>query len=188
MKKLLVMAAILLGAVTANAQNEVGQLSIAPTVGVNYAKITTDKQKFNTFFELGANAEYGVAEKLGVTAGLFYSFQGSKDDGGLGKKTETSYINVPILANYYVWNGLAVKAGVQPGYLLKAEYDGHDVKKDAKKFDLGIPVGVSYEVSDIVFDLRYVFGLTKVNKKNDFMRKEGKNQVIQFTVGYKFKL
>ena len=49
-------------------------------------------------------------------------------------------------------------------------------------------MGVSYEVSDIVFDLRYVFGLTKVNKKNALMNKEGKNQVIQFTVGYKFKL
>ena len=179
MKKLLVVAAILLGAVTANAQNEVGQISIAPTIGLNYAKITMDKQEFAPFFEVGANAEYGMTEKLGISAGVFYSLQGSKDKeaapGYKKEKTKTSYINVPILANYYVWNGLAVKAGVQPGFLLSAKYGSTDVKKDAKKFDLGIP------------DLRYVFGLIKTAKESDH-QKAGKNQVIQLTAGYKFKL
>ncbi len=191
MKKLLVVAAILLGAVTANAQNEVGQISIAPTIGLNYAKITMDKQEFAPFFEVGANAEYGMTEKLGISAGVFYSLQGSKDKeaapGYKKEKTKTSYINVPILANYYVWNGLAVKAGVQPGFLLSAKYGSTDVKKDAKKFDLGIPVGVSYEISNFVVDLRYVFGLTKTAKESDH-QKAGKNQVIQLTAGYKFKL
>ncbi|MBQ7471748.1 MAG: PorT family protein [Prevotella sp.] len=185
MKKLLVVAAILFGAVTANAQNEVGQISIAPTIGLNYAKITMDKQKFAPFFEVGANAEYGLMEKLGLSAGVFYSLQGSKDDGHGDIKTKTAYINVPILANYYVWNGLAVKAGIQPGYLISAKRDGTDVKDYAKKFDLGIPVGVSYEISNVVVDLRYVFGVTNVTKKP---YDEGKNQVIQLTAGYKFKL
>ena len=188
MKKLLVVAAILFGAVTANAQNEVGQISIAPTIGMNYSKITFDNQKFTPFFEVGANAEYGIAEKFGVSAGVFYSLQGSKFDGHGDYKIKTSYINVPILANYYVWNGLAVKAGIQPGYLLSAKYDGTDIKKYAKKFDLGIPVGVSYEISNVVVDLRYVFGLTAVNKTNPLLDKKGKNQVIQLTAGYKFKL
>lgn len=187
MKKLLVVAAILFGAVTANAQNEVGQISIAPTIGLNYAKITMDKQKFAPFFEVGANAEYGMTEKLGISAGVFYSLQGSKDDFTGGKKTKTSYINVPILANYYVWNGLAVKTGIQPGYLLSAKYDGTDVKDNAKKFDLGIPVGASYEFQNFVVDLRYVIGLTKTSKENAY-QKAGKNQVFQLTCGYKFKL
>lgn len=183
MKKLLVVAAILLGAVTANAQNEVGQISIAPTIGLNYAKITADNQKFNTFFEVGANAEYGIMEKLGVSAGVFYSLQGSKYDGHGDYKTKTAYINVPILANYYVWNGLAVKAGIQPGFLMSAKQESTDIKDNCKKFALGIPVGVSYEISNFVVDLRYVYGTQKVFKEG-----KGKNQVIQLTAGYKFKL
>ena len=162
---------------------------------MNYAKITTDKQEFAPFFEVGANAEYGMTEKLGISAGVFYSLQGSKDKEtapeSKKEKTKTSYINVPILANYYVWNGLAVKAGVQPGFLLSAKHGSTDVKKDAKKFDLGIPVGVSYEISNFVVDLRYVIGLTKTAKEQEIdghKIKAGKNQVFQLTCGYKFKL
>ena len=28
------------------------------------------------------------------------------------------FLNIPILANFYVWKGLAIKAGLQPGFKL----------------------------------------------------------------------
>ena len=52
-----------------------------------------------------------------------------------------------------------------------------------KGFELSIPVGLSYEISDFVIDARYNFGVTKVADGDDC-----KNSVFQFTVGYKFAL
>ena len=52
-----------------------------------------------------------------------------------------------------------------------------------KKFDLSIPLGLSYEFSDFVIDARYNLGLTKIAEDMD-----GKNSVIMLTVGYKISL
>jgi hypothetical protein len=106
-----------------------------------------------------------------------------------------AYLNIPIVANFYFAKGWAIKAGVQPGFLLsaKAKVDGigaqdsfnNDIKDQCKTFDLSIPLGISYEFEKAVFDLRYNLGVTKVNKEGE---KDCKNSVIQFTVGYKFAL
>ena len=53
------------------------------------------------------------------------------------------------------------------------------------KFDLSIPIGISFEFSRVVIDARYLLGLTKVNKEGD---KTCHNSVILITTGYKFKL
>ena len=95
-----------------------------------------------------------------------------------GEKWNPGYLNIPLTVNYYVVNGLALKAGVQPGFLI-----AKDKNDDAKKFDLSIPVGASYEYQNFVFDARYNIGVTKVADHGD-----GYNNVIQITVGYKFKL
>ena len=58
-----------------------------------------------------------------------------------------------------------------------------DDMDDAKTVDLSIPVGLSYEYSNFVFDARYNFGVTKVADDAD-----SKNSVFQFTLGYKFAL
>ena len=105
------------------------------------------------------------------------------------------YLNIPIVANYYFAEGWAIKAGIQPGFLLsaKVKVDGvggtpsvdTDVKDDSKTFDLAIPLGISYEFSNFVVDGRYNLGLTKISKNGD---ESYKNNVIQFTFGYKFSL
>ena len=40
MKKIMMIAAMMVAAVTANAQNEVGQITLKPTVGLNIATMT----------------------------------------------------------------------------------------------------------------------------------------------------
>ena len=52
------------------------------------------------------------------------------------------------------------------------------------RFDLTIPVGISYEYSNLVFDVRYNFGVTKLFK----IINEGNNRGFTFTVGYGFEL
>jgi hypothetical protein len=221
MKKMMMMLVMATVALTASAQNEVGQLTLQPKVGLNLANLTNTDVRTNNFtndkesgnlkgdFAIGVEAEYGLTEKFSVAAGLLYSRQGTtfgevkvygNADGSVSEgwdKNERNldYLNIPIVANFYFAKGWAVKAGIQPGFLLsaKAKIDGvastenvdKDIKDDCKTFDLSIPLGISYEFEKAVFDLRYNLGVTKVNKEGE---KDCKNSVIQFTVGYKFAL
>lgn len=182
--------------VSANAQ----EMFIKPMVGGTLATVTgdnTDDAKMKIGFVGGAEFGYQVADPFAVTVGALVSMQGAgqKDnDYYRDAKTTTTYLNIPIQANYYIIPGLAVKAGVQPGFLLSAkskgeahtgagwvEYD-HSGTDGYKKFDLSIPLGLSYEISDFVIDARYNLGLTNV-LDNDNVKQ--KNSVIMLTVGYK---
>lgn len=193
MKKLfLAVVAMMISAATF-AQNEVGQLTIQPKVGVNIANITdVDDADPRIGLAAGAEFEYGLTDNIGLSAGVLYSMQGVKtiivDDDCTSK---LDYLNVPILANFYVAKGFAVKLGVQPGFKLssKAKFKGSggskevEVEDGVKSVDLSIPVGVSYQYQNIVFDARYNWGVTNIVEDSD-----SKHSVFQITVGYKFSL
>ncbi|MBR6035384.1 MAG: PorT family protein [Bacteroidaceae bacterium] len=221
MKKFFFAAMALMVSVFANAQNEVGQISVAPVVGINLSTLTkTEGSKMKFGIAAGAVAEYGVTEQFGVSVGLIYSQQGCKykdrGDGGYddyaaraesyddyydwydyeyegydgpsgGDKLNLGYLNIPIMAQYYVIPGLALKAGIQPGVLVSAKSGSVKMKEYCNKFDVAIPVGASYEIANFVIDARYNIGLTKVPKKS-YSDSKANNSVFQFTVGYKFKL
>lgn len=193
MKKLfLAVVAMMISAATF-AQNEVGQLTIQPKVGVNIANITdVNDADPRIGLAAGAEFEYGLTDNIGLSAGVLYSMQGVKtiivDDDCTSK---LDYLNVPILANFYVAKGFAVKLGVQPGFKLssKAEFKASgvtaevEVEDGVKSIDLSIPVGLSYQYQNIVFDARYNWGVTKIVDDAD-----SKHSVFQITVGYKFSL
>ena len=160
----------------------------------------------------GIDAAYQVNNWFEVAAGVNWAQVGSgwKDtdlsvDGVSMKvrdlKIKTSYINVPVTANIYIIEGFALKTGVQFGYLMSANLKGDIItdgmtetldescKDDFNKFDLSIPVGLSYEFDNhIVLDARYNIGLAKVNKETDPDYKDGRNNSFVITVGYKFDL
>lgn len=183
MKKIFMMAVMAVAALTANAQQEAGTFSIQPKVGLNVSSLSGDGWKAKAGFTAGVEGMYQAADKFGVSLGVMYSMQGAKYKG-FDTKMKYGYINIPILANYYVVKGLAIKAGVQPGFMVSAKSGDTNVKSICKKFDFAIPVGVSYEIANVVFDARYNIGLTKTIKDVD----KNKNGVFQFTVGYKFGL
>ena len=183
MKKFMMMVAMAFATLTASAQAEAGTLTLKPLVGINVANITDDDGDAKVGLAAGAELGYQLNESFAVTAGAIYSMQGAKSEG---VKLNLDYINIPILANYYITKGLAVKAGIQPAFKVKSEAKADVVSVDMdgfKSFDLSIPVGLSYEVSDFVIDARYNWGISKVLEGFD-----SKNTVFQFTVGYKFAL
>ena len=70
----------------------------------------------------------------------------------------------------------------------KTEYD-EDCKDEINKFDVSIPVGLSYEFKmPFVIDARFNIGLTKVNKESDPDFKDSRNLSFVISFGYKFKL
>lgn len=192
MKKLFLAVVAMMVSAATFAQNEVGQLTIQPKVGVSIANIT-DAVGADPRIGLAAGAEfeYGLTDNIGLSAGVLYSMQGAKTtEEGVDCTLKLDYLNVPILANFYVAKGFAVKLGVQPGFKLsskaKAKGSGASVELDVdgiKSVDLSIPVGVSYQYQNIVFDARYNWGVTKIIDDADT-----KHSVFQITVGYKFSL
>ena len=195
----MMIAALMVATLSASAQNEVGQFTLKPTVGMNIATMTkTTDSKVRVGMAAGVEAEYGVAEKFGISAGVLYSMQGVKSSENLlGADVDyiykLDYINIPILAQYYVVKGLAIKAGIQPGFKAsakaKASAGSNSISgdlEDVKGFALSIPFGVSYEYSSFVLDARYNLGVTKAFK--DSWNTDSKNSWFMISLGYKFAL
>ena len=199
MKKILVVAALMLSSVSTFAQHAVGSFNLQPKVGVSIANLTEFKGTDpRVGVVAGVEGEYQASDIISVSAGVLYSMQGSKYEYELRNQKYKStnkldYINVPIMANVYVTKGLAVKLGVQPGFNVSSSnkqevntFAGSgsstfDVK--AKSVDFSIPVGLSYEYNNFQLDARYNWGLTKA-----FENGKAKNSVFQITLGYKFDL
>lgn len=178
MKKIMLIAAFMVASIGAFAQHSVGSFTIQPKVGLNIANVTdADDADPRIGFVGGAELEYQATDIFSITGGVLYSMQGAKADDETSK---LDYINIPILANVYVTKGLAVKLGIQPAFNVNSKGSA-DV--DAKSFDFSIPVGLSYEFSNVVLDARYNWGLTKISENGD-----SKNSVFQITLGYKFDL
>lgn len=192
MKKILLTAVVMLASVASYAQQAVGTFTLQPKIGMNVASLTKcDGCDPRIGLAAGVEAEYQATDIFSVSAGLIYSMQGNKaKEDGVTLTTKLDYINIPILANVYVTKGLAVKLGVQPAFNVsdkqklsggKASVEAEDV--GAESFDFSIPVGLSYEYNNVVFDARYNFGVTNIADGGD-----SKNSVFQFTLGYKFAL
>ena len=206
MKKLFFVLSTMLFSVGAFAQHEVGSLTIQPKVGLNIANYTnSDGTDSRIGLAIGAEFESQITNRFSLSVGALYSMQGAKiatvdASTGINVKTtfKTDYINIPIMANVYVVQGLALKAGIQPGINVNASYSASaqgvtvsgklsdvGVGVNVKTLDFAIPVGLSYEYKNFVIDGRYNIGLTEV-VKDDIDK--SKNSVFQFTVGYKFNL
>lgn len=206
----------------ASAQYEPGTWSIQPKVGVGFSQISNMEDvdmgsskldnQLTYAASTGVEFEYQASKMISVAAGLSYSVQGTGwkdfkqgDEKMKNPRVELEYIQVPIIANVYVTKGLALKAGVQFGFMVdsnvKMTYDTKmmdrdatmdtsiDMKKDFNKFDFSIPVGISYEFNNhFVLDARYHIGLTKLNKETLSNGKDWKNSMFLMSVGYKFDL
>lgn len=206
MKQTVIILTMLLTTLSAMAQHEEGDFLVQPRVGMNIATLS-DADKSIVDLHFGVEAEYMVSDQLSLSVGALVSNQGAKydyfdEDNGRNQYTvDLDYVQVPLMASYYVLPGLAVKAGVQPGFKMRAKakldnatvdlddlytmdrmLTGEDVK--VSTFDLSIPVGISYEYKNVVLDARYNWGLLKVLNVGDAFY----NRALMLTLGYKLEL
>ena len=209
MKKLILLAVVaMMATVSVNAQ----RTFVKPMVGATFSKFTSvDDSKFKVGAVGGMEVGYYVSDPFALTAGLLVSLQGCAiKDNEFFKDVNTTmtYLNIPILANYYIAPGLAIKAGIQPGFLLGQKtkgsarivlYDNRlydDIQWEdidysetdgLRKLDISIPIGLSYEISDFVIDARYNLGVTEIIDDHGLLDNydKSKNSVFMLTLGYK---
>ncbi|MBP5507085.1 MAG: PorT family protein [Prevotella sp.] len=232
MKKLFVLVVMtLFVSLTMKGQESVGTFSLIPKIGVSIANVSGEKiyyenseipakGKYNARFLGGVEAEYQMLPTTSVSLGVGYVQQGCRfSDLEIGNpqtiseglddvRSKLDYIQCPLTVNQYLTDGLAVKAGIQLGFLVNSEFsfsltpikhftDGskeygktEDIEIDQKSVmrsvDISIPVGLSYEYLNVVLDARYHFGLTNLYKDKSWPTE--KNKVFTLTVGYKFNL
>ena len=141
MKKILMIAAMMVATLSANAQFEPGTFSLQPKIGINLAKVSNMPALGEGGYTLdrsllggaafGVEAEYQIAKPFSVAGGLLFSMQGCpwKDDDFKidgekievkDTKIELNYATIPLVANIYLFKGFAIKGGVQLGFLLSA--------------------------------------------------------------------
>ena len=192
-------AAMMVATVAAKAQFEPGTFTLQPKVGVTLATISSDDSKFKFGMAAGIEGQYQLNNWFGLSAAVMYSQQGAKAKN-YDVKVNTEYINIPVMAKFYVTKGLSLNVGLQPGFMTKAKAKGDgrtiDVKSNCNKVDFSIPMSIAYEFENgLSFEARYATGLTNVGKdafdstSSSWDKTfQNKNEVFMLTVGYKFSL
>ena len=214
MKKLSIFIAIMLfGFSTVNAQ----EINFGAKAGVNFASITgddTDDLDGRTSFHVGIVAEIVISDKFSVQPELLYSSQGATSEDSYTEEdinikeegtVKLDYINLPIMAKFYVGEGFSLEAGPQIGFLMNSEIEmkltasgagvsesisvTEDLKDHIKGIDFGLNLGVGYKMENgLNFGARYNLGLSDANDDPEFFESDSyfKNSVIQVSVGYFF--
>lgn len=208
--KFLSAGVLMLGAVTvANAQEEASnKSSMAPSFGIkggiNFATVTSDDDDISdpesrTSFHAGVFGEFPVADIFSIQVEALYSGQGFEADfnGPDGDRAELQldYINVPVLAKFYVVEGFSLEVGPQFSFLVNDEFDfnpnsndgdidfeGNPFAPDVETFEFGVAAGATLQLPIGLFaTARYNRGLTDIVEDAKV-----KNSVFQIGVGYKF--
>lgn len=206
---ILAFGAFMLSAQAQETKSESKEIRFGVKTGLNLANITnTDEGKVRASFHIGGVAEFAVNESFSIQPELIYSRQGSKATMNI-YESETivnvdavmklDYINIPVMAKYYIKDGFSIQAGPQVGFVVKAEAEAEtsvmgmtvkaseSMKSEVSSVDFGVNFGLGYELPvGVFFDARYNLGITKVNSESFDSMKNIKNSVFQLSVGYKF--
>ncbi|KQB43050.1 porin family protein [Flavobacterium aquidurense] len=192
MKKIILSAIAVMAFAYTNAQSTrfgvKGGLNLSTVVGGD-----VEDTKSLVGFHVGGFAEIKVVEKFFIQPELLYSAQGTKFDGPFGEDFDTklNYLNIPVLAKYYIVEKFSVEAGPQLGILLSAKADGEDIKDYTRSVDFGFNIGAGYNFTDnLSIGLRYTIGLSPISDKDidneDDYYDSAKNSNLALSLAYKF--
>ncbi len=197
MKKILVVFLFFAGVVVSTTSLAQVQFSLGIKGGVNFANINVSDPQATwdgkTGFHGGAFALFKVTA-FAVQPELIFSQQGSKVSfNSQDINANFSYLNVPIMAKFYLPLGLNLQLGPQFGFLTTAESDYNpvtgsvgntDLKEYYKNSDVSIGMGIGWDLPmKISIDARYNLGITEI--EDNASLSQTKNQVFQISVGYK---
>lgn len=178
MKKIVLSALAIFAFGFANAQDSEG-MKFGVKAGLNMSNITGDYDADGkTGFFVGGLVDFAVGENFHVQPELQYSSEGADD-------ADISYLRIPIMAKYYVMEGLNLQAGPSIAFKVGAD-EGLD--ENTKSLDFGLGIGAGYELPmGVMFDVRYTLGLSDISDGDAADAGiEAKTTMFQIGVGYRF--
>jgi hypothetical protein len=181
--------------------------------GLNFASVNTGAtvaQNYSnrTGYHFGAYAMVKFT-KFAIQPEIVFSRQGQTFTTPSASNLEASfdYINIPIILKFYLIGGLNLQAGPQFGFLSSAKGDlinklnntqlaGQDLSNFVNSSDVSIGAGLGWDFPfGLNVNARYNIGLSDVNKytgntipgnlTSSLGTSESKNQVFQFSLGYR---
>ena len=209
MKRLFVIAAVLLSMVGVNAQSKV-DVSVKAGVGMsNFIGADSEYCNVKFSYRLGVGLDVPTKDVWGFRTGLYLTGLGTKNsEEAYGIKAEAKikpiYLELPLMAtatvplpgDFKMSIGVGPYLAVGVGGKVTASVDGgrgnsidesYNVFGDGedeggmRRFDAGLGVDLNFEVKRIIFGLDTRFGLAK-----PFEDVKTHNLSAQFVVGYRF--
>lgn len=144
-------------------------------IGINGSQIDGDRMGgfHKAGIVAGAAVEYAVNDAFSFQPEILYSQKGSRSapKDPLFMLWRLSYLEVPLLFNYKLKNGLIFHAGASVGYLMKANFDdGYgfiDRTLSFERLDGSALLGMSYVFSEqVILNIRYTRSLVPITQEN----------------------
>lgn len=180
MKTTFLILASFFGIASATAQSDKTGFDFGVRGGVNFATIANENSNLDspdsrTSFYAGLVAELPLHERFSLQGEVFYSGQGfDRNIPVINEKVEyqADYIQVPLLAKFYLVEGLSISAGPQFGFKVNEEIDYQpnsddgDINTDSlKTFDMQGTAGLEYKFDNGLFiQGRYSYGFSDLVK------------------------
>jgi hypothetical protein len=169
MKKIVVMAALACCVVSFT------QAQLTPGIkgGLNITDVSNFNGDNRISGHVGVFLHHTINSRWCIQPELLYSGQGQKYMTGEGERTlALSYIQVPVMVQYYPVKQLYFEAGPQIAFLTsaKSKGNGNDTEVDGNynKADFGLNLGVGIAATrQLGFYGRYHAGLTDISKNNN---------------------
>jgi len=140
-------------------------------------------------FLMGGFLNIPINDKFGVRPELLYANKGNEN-------YNRHYINLPIMLQYNLIDKLKIEVGPDIGYLLGPS-SGNTRSNDTKDLDIGINLGVSYDILDkLNIGLRYNMGIIDTHEfqtsrfgfgsdPENLPKYNVQNRTLQLSVGWK---
>lgn len=183
--------------------------------------------------DAGVEAIYQINRRWNVAGGVHYLSSGGKknyldnsDHNDFKFNLYREQLTFPVMANYTIVKGLSIGAGISPGFYFNCRmhntgkmpwsYEGDEPEGFVSKFNLSVPLDITYEFSRFSLSLRAYLAATstkmfnagaeylevesqsvnKLSKKavpnEDYLKKiylaRRHNHVFSLTLGYRFQL
>jgi len=176
MGKQLFLVGVFFLTITLNAQQrETGDFELIPNIGYSSSFLNGDEVAeldSRGALQLGLIGDYYFNDRWSFRSGLSYFSMGAS--APRVPDLQLDYLNIPLNANWHFgstrrWN---LNFGVTPGFLVKADVGGQEVKEFYQSVQLAISYGIGYkiEVSDnfsLLIDGQGLFGVTNILKNAD---------------------
>lgn len=197
MKKLITMIvclAITGGAFAQEKRGDFNKFTLGAKAGLNVSKFIGGGRIGNgkAGFHVGVVGEYRMSHLFAIAPEIMYSSQGSREkmDDNIKASYTANYLNIPILARFYVIDAISLEVGPQFGFNMgiqgKLTNGGLSVTEKIGKdqynvFDIGLGLGLTANFKNVVTSVRYNYGFLDVSKLA-----ASKNHTFQLSVGYNF--